>query len=125
MGDADSPRILIIDNDEGMVNAVTTRLEAEGYRCVTAHTGAQGLAEFSDDAIDLVVTDLNMPSLDGADLIQRLRRQSDVPIIVITGFSREYADQLAGASNITIVEKPFEAQAFLDLVTTALAMIGT
>ena len=125
MSNQTSPRILIVDNDEGMVQALSTRLEAEGYQCVTAHTGAQGLGEFEQGTIDLVVTDLNMPVLDGAALILRIRAHSDVPIIVVTGFSREYGEHLEGVTNVTLIEKPFEAQAFMDLVTTALVMINT
>ena len=108
--------ILIIDNDEGMVAAICARLESMGYRCVTAGTGAQGIAAFREQSIDLVITDLNMPAGDGITLAQTLRESSDVPIIIITGFHKEYRRELRSISNIKLVQKPFDSNQFVDLV---------
>jgi DNA-binding response OmpR family regulator len=121
MPDDRIPRILVIDNDEGIVRAIATRLEALGYDCVTASTGAQGLALFSDQSIDLVITDLNMPMLDGAFLLTEIRAISQVPVIVVTGFSHAYAQHLAGQTNVTVLRKPFEAAALIDMVELELA----
>lgn len=119
-----APRILIIDNDEDMVAAITTRLENMGYQCVTAGTGAQGIAAFDEQHVDLVITDLNMPAGDGVVLARTLRRKSDVPIIVITGFRIEYRRELRSIPNVTLIEKPFDSNALIDLVETALFMGG-
>ncbi|QNN21031.1 response regulator [Planctomycetales bacterium ZRK34] len=115
------PKILVIDNDEGVVKAISTRLDALGYDCVTASTGAQGLSLFSDQAIDLVITDLNMPMLDGAFLLTEIRAISQVPVIVITGFGHAYAQALAGQTNVTVLRKPFDASALIDVVELELA----
>lgn len=111
-----SPRILIIDNDEGLVHAVTTRLESQGYRCTTASNGEEGLSEYSLGEIGLVITDLNMPFLDGVGLIDRIRTISTVPIIVMTGFVDQYKRDLRKFPNISVLQKPFETQALIDLV---------
>lgn len=121
MGNTALPRILVIDNDEGLAQAVATRLESQGYICVTASNGEEGLSEYSLGEIDLIVTDLNMPALDGVGLIDRIRSDSTVPIIVMTGFSDQYKKELRKIPNVSVLQKPFETQALLDLVNLELA----
>ena len=121
MNEKTSPRILVIDNDEGLAQAVATRLESQGYLCITANNGEQGLSEYSLGEIDLVITDLNMPSLDGVGLIDRIRTSSAVPIIVMTGFSDQYKRELRKIPNVSVLQKPFETQALLDLVQVDIA----
>lgn len=119
-----TPRILIIDNDEGVVAAITARLESMGYQCVTAGTGAQGIAAFRDQDIDLVITDLNMPAGDGVTLARTLREKSDVPIIIVTGFHDEYRSELCSIPSVTLMEKPFDSNQLIDLVEADLVMTG-
>ncbi len=116
--------ILIIDNDEGLVRALETRLVSLGYRCRTAYSGTQGLTEFAAGGVNLVITDLNMPALDGVTLVQEVRRHSQVPVIVVTGFPHEYAATLGHLNNVTVLSKPFHSSELIDLVTTELAMQG-
>lgn len=110
------PEVLIVDNDEGAVLAMKLRLEQAGYRCTTAHTGAQALAAFHTEYTGLVITDLNMPNGTGIDLIQSLQLLGNTPIIVVTGFSDAYAQGLKRAGNVTVLRKPFEMSALLELV---------
>lgn len=119
-----APRILIIDNDEGVVAAITARLESMGYQCVTAGTGAQGIAVFRDQDIKLVITDLNMPAGDGVVLTRTLRETSDVPIIIVTGFHDEYRGELSFIPSVTLLEKPFDSNDLIDIVETELSLHG-
>ncbi|MCC6682519.1 MAG: response regulator [Phycisphaeraceae bacterium] len=114
--------VLIIDNDEGLVRAMETRLSALGYRCRTAFCGTQGMAEFAAGGVDLIITDLNMPTLDGAAVVREVRRQSDVPVIVVTGFPQQYAAALACYRGVTVLRKPFHSNELIDLVATELAL---
>lgn len=116
------PRILVIDNDDSVVRAITTRLDAIGYDCVAANTGAQGLARFAERPADLVVTDLNMPMLDGEFLLAELRAISRVPIIVVTGFAHDYARVLAIQPNVTVLRKPFHTDDLIDMVELELEL---
>ncbi len=118
------PVILIIDNDEGMTTALAARLEHAGYCCDTASCGAQGLARFKAGDVDLVITDLNMPAGDGVALCHTLRRTSDVPIIIITGFQAEYRRELRGIRHTTVVRKPFDSAQLLELIEADLIMSG-
>lgn len=118
------PRILVIDNDEGMVAALTARLEHAGYECATAGCGRQGLATFREGGVDLVISDLNMPAGDGVTLVRAIRETSDVPVVIVTGFQDEFRRQLRVIPNVTIVRKPFAADELLELVEADLVMTG-
>lgn len=119
-----SSRVLIIDNDEAIVRAIVTRLESIGCDCATASNGEEGLHEHSLGDFDLIITDLNMPELDGVGLINRIRASSGIPIIVMTGFSRQYRARLQMIPDVTMLQKPFETQALLDLVRVELSQSG-
>jgi DNA-binding response OmpR family regulator len=121
---ARTPVILIIDNDDGVVHALATRLESAGYTCVRAGTGAQGLAAFKAKPIDLVITDLNMPAGDGVMLAREIRKTSLVPIIVVTGFREDFKRGMRGLENVAVLDKPFDSSTLLELVEAELVMQG-
>ncbi len=113
-----SKTILVIDNDEGVLAAMRARLEHEGYACVTAKTGAEGLSCFDACRVDAVLTDLNMPVLDGFGVIKGIRQRSDVPIVVMTGYRKDYAPLLRRTSGVLLCEKPFSVQNLIDVIET-------
>jgi len=118
------PTILIVENDEGMLAALATRLRASGYRCVTASCGDEGAEEFTRHHPDMIVTDLNMPGGDGIDLVAAVRRSSDAPVLVLTGFVEDYKRSLRPLRNITIVRKPCPAADLIDLIESHLLLFG-
>lgn len=120
MSPSDKQTILVIDNDDDLTRALTTRLGALGYCCTTAASGAQGLAEFRGAPFDLVVSDLNMPGGDGVAVAETIRRTSNVPIIFVTGFRDDFKRRLRLIQNVTTLRKPFNSQDLIDLITTAL-----
>lgn len=107
--------ILIVDNDEAVTRALSLRLEDAGNHCHIAYSAVQALALFQQHPIDLIVTDLNMPGGGGAALVQGVRQTSDVPIIVVTGFSDEMRQGVKG-KGVTVLRKPFEIQSILELI---------
>jgi len=120
----ETPRILIIDNDEGVVRALSTRLSSIGYECATAMSGSQGLSMFQQQPADLVISDLNMPAGDGVALASSLRKHSNVPIIFVTGFQEEYRRRLRNIANVTVFRKPFDMGDLLDIIEAELALHG-
>jgi len=120
MSTSDNRTILVIDNDDDLVRALTKRLKSRGFRCLTAASGAQGLAEFRNADVDLIVCDLNMPGGDGVSLAESVRRVSNVPIIFVTGFRDDFKRRLRHIQNVTTLRKPFETQQLFDLITMAL-----
>lgn len=117
-----SPRILIVDDDDDMVRMMSIFLGSRGCTCITAKTGAQGAFAFSPDEFDLVVTDLHMPAGDGVALIERIRRTRNIPIIIVTGYSQQYASQVQNLPGVSVLHKPFDANQLWNLVAQELAI---
>jgi len=118
------PRILIIEDDRRLLGAIVERLEMAGYECVFAGRGDEGLTEYSHTEIDLIITDLNMPGLDGIGLIRLIRTTSDVPIIIVTGKADSYREAMGMLHNVTLVSKPFEPNVLLNRVSSELNLCG-
>ena len=88
-------RILVVDDEPKIVKLAQDYLEKGGFQVVTAVDGPQALAVARRDKPDLIVLDLNLPGMDGLDVCRQLRRESDVPIIMLTARVDE-TDRLIG-----------------------------
>jgi len=104
--------ILLIEDDEAMRKVIRCGLERAGYAVTEAENGAVGRKMFSQAPVDLVVTDIVMPEVEGIELIQGFRRNSPrLPVIAISGGGRVSPEnylalaQLIGAS--ATFAKPF------------------
>ena len=82
-------KILIIEDDHKTADIVRLYLERDGYNVLTAHDGLQGLDLAREGMPDLVVLDLLMPGVNGLEVCRTLRKESDVPIIMLTALSTE------------------------------------
>ena len=79
-------RVLVIDDDEEHRTLLRAMLEGAGHQVQEAEDGVEGLRLFGQGRPDLVFTDINMPGLDGHDVISALRVQhADVPVVAISG----------------------------------------
>jgi two-component system alkaline phosphatase synthesis response regulator PhoP len=87
--------ILVVDDEPKIVRLARDYLEHSGYRVVTAGDGQMALDSVRQNRPDLVVLDLNLPGLDGLEVCRRIRRDSDVPIIMLTARVEE-TDRLIG-----------------------------
>lgn len=88
-------KILVVEDEREIVKLVRAYLEKAGYLVVTATDGQEALAVYRHEHPNLVVLDLNLPSMDGLDVCRALRRDSDVPIIMLTARLEE-TDRLIG-----------------------------
>lgn len=88
-------KILLVDDEPEILEICRDYLKASGYDVVTAKDGAQGLSAFRRERPDLIVLDLMMPQMDGLDLCRAIRRESNVPIIMLTARVEE-TDKLIG-----------------------------
>ena len=87
--------ILVVDDEPKIVKQARDYLENSGYRVLSAADGVTALATARRDHPDLIVLDLNLPQMDGLDVCRALRRESDVPIIMLTARVEE-TDRLIG-----------------------------
>ncbi len=90
-----SRRILIIEDDEELALAINKKLSNIGFEVSTAKTGAEAIRAIEVRQPDLVLLDLTLPDMDGADICREVRKDSELPIIMITGRSDE-TDRVVG-----------------------------
>jgi two-component system OmpR family response regulator len=102
------PTVLVVDDERTVLETLASGLEREGYRVLTAADGAAGLREFRAGRPDLIVLDLMLPELSGVELCRIVRRESDVPIIMLTAKDGEI-DKVVGleVGADDYVTKPF------------------
>jgi two-component system, OmpR family, response regulator MprA len=77
-------RILIIEDDEGIVRVLRRALTYEGYQVETSLDGEAGLAQARDWRPDLIILDLMLPGMDGLEVTQRMRTEGNIPILMLT-----------------------------------------
>ena len=77
-------RILVVDNERQITRVLRGSLESHGYEVTTAGDGLEALRSYEKDPPSLVITDLSMPNMDGAELTQAIRKLGDTPIIVLS-----------------------------------------
>jgi len=87
--------ILVVEDDARIADVIRTNLEAVGFVCHVSSDGGRGLAEFGRVKPSLVVLDVGLPGLEGLEVTRRLRRESDVPILMLTARTNE-SDKLLG-----------------------------
>ena len=85
--------ILVVDDEASIRRILETRLSMIGYQVITACDGAEALEVFHRTSPDLVVLDVMMPKLDGYGVCQELRKESDVPIVMLTALG-DVADRI-------------------------------
>ncbi|MEY3827712.1 MAG: hypothetical protein RLZZ148_2532 [Cyanobacteriota bacterium] len=88
-------KILVVDDEASIRRILETRLSMIGYDVVTAADGEEALETFRNTDPDLVVLDVMMPKLDGYGVCQELRKESDIPIIMLTALG-DVADRITG-----------------------------
>jgi len=88
-------RILVVDDEERIVNFLTSKLKASGYEVLTASDGVKGLEQAQAQEPDLIVLDLLMPRMNGLEMLKELRSFSAVPVIILTA-KGEDADRIKG-----------------------------
>jgi DNA-binding response OmpR family regulator len=111
------PRILVVEPNRTNLGVMARRLAEAGYRVTTADCGAAAIAELYRLPIDLVLAELNMPRMSGAELARAIRGEvqwNDIPVILITGRSKP-ADAVrayeAGADDVIL--KPFHFEVLI------------
>jgi two-component system NtrC family response regulator len=114
--------ILLIDDDESLRRVMEYNLREDGYRVATAADGRSGLDRFQAQAVDLVLTDVRMPEMDGMEVLARLRTmQPDLPVIVLTAHGTiDSAVEAIKVGAFDYLTKPFSREQLLTAVRKAL-----
>ncbi len=103
--------MLGVDDDKWVVQAIRSYLEQAHFEVITAYNGKDAIAQFERNRPDLVILDWMLPEIDGLSVAERIRRRSDVPIIMLTARTDE-VDRLTGFQHGVddYVVKPFSAR---------------
>ena len=119
--------ILLVEDEELLRAGVQEVLEIQGYKVITAPDGEQALACLAAQTIDLIITDLVMPKMDGVDFVKQLRTiKPDLPVIVVSGSTRNIM-QRYGIDSIQVpganasLPKPFKSVDLIEQVRQLLA----
>ena len=114
-------RVLVVDDDMKTVELVRLYLDRDGYQVLTAYDGVEALRLARESYPDLVVLDLMLPDIDGLEVCRTLRRESDVPIIMLTARTTDQ-DKLAGLDlgADDYVTKPFSPKELVARVRAVL-----
>jgi two-component system alkaline phosphatase synthesis response regulator PhoP len=119
-------KILVVDDEPSITKLVSAYLTQEGYEVLTAPDGPSGLKSALTFKPELVILDLMLPGMDGIELLSRLRRASDVYVILLTAKTEE-TDKIVGLSvgADDYVTKPFSPRELTARVKAALRRIQT
>ena len=116
-----SGRILVVDDEPAIVDAVTYALRASGFEVDTLADGESALEAARADGYDVLVLDVRLPGLSGIEICRRLRDESDVPILILTAMDAE-VDRVLGleAGADDYVTKPFSVAELVSRVRAIL-----
>ncbi|MDR0406225.1 MAG: response regulator transcription factor [Clostridiales bacterium] len=119
-------KILLIEDEEKLARFVEMELLYEGYAVEKAHNGRTGLELAENGGFDLIVLDIMLPGLNGMEVLRRIRRASDVPVIMLTARDT-VMDKVTGLDGGAddYMTKPFEIEELLARIRRALRKKGT
>jgi len=120
-------RLLVVDDDPGLLLAVSDTLRAGGYNVVTARRAADALVRIAEIVPDLIISDIRMPGMDGYQFVNKIRsnpRTRLVPIVFLTA-KDETTDRIAGfrTGADAYITKPFEPEELVAVVASILERV--
>lgn len=118
--------ILLVEDEKGLVDSLATELGFEDYNVISASDGLAAVEEFqkNKETIDLILLDWMLPKLDGLGVLRRIRKESQVPVIMLT--ARNYiGDKVAGLDGGAddYITKPFEIEELLARIRVAIRRV--
>ncbi|MDQ3772211.1 MAG: response regulator transcription factor [Actinomycetota bacterium] len=118
-------RIVVIEDEHAIANAVTVRLRGEGYEVATAADGPTGVALVDEVAPDLVILDVMLPGMDGLEVCRRIQSERPVPVLMLTALDTE-TDLLVGlgVGADDYMTKPFSPREMVARVKALLRRVG-
>lgn len=118
-------KILVVDDSDDTREMMAKLLELESFTVVTAEDGCAGLDAAAIERPDLIITDINMPNLNGIEMIRMLRQQPEfvrVPILAITAYGSNVANEAIEAGADRATTKPIEFETLIDGIKQLLGL---
>lgn len=118
-------KILMVEDEESILEAVRYSLDRDGYQVVTAQDGLTGLALSRNESPDLIILDIMLPNLDGIEVCKEIRKTSSIPIIILTAKGEEI-DRIIGLEigADDYITKPFSMRELIARIKALLRRTG-
>jgi len=110
------PLVLIIKDEEGLREILELNFRSAGYRVIVAADGRTAWQEFEREGPDLLLLDLNLPQISGFRLLELVRSESNVPVLILTAYDFAEAEEVVRNRPDAFVKKPSDVQ---DLIRRA------
>lgn len=121
----DKAVIMLVEDEESLANFMITELELEGYEVVWAKDGKAALKIFAERTLTLVLLDWMLPGYDGLTVLRRIRKTSNIPVIMITARSQTSDISMALDQGLDdYITKPFEIEELLARIRVALRRLA-
>ncbi len=113
-------RILVVDDEPGIGNVLRIKLRLSGYDVITTTSGAEAIEIIRTQKLDIVLLDILMPDVTGMDVLDRVRKFSQVPIVVFTA-RRDIADFAMKIGANDSIAKPFDPDYLVTKIESVLS----
>ena len=116
-----SPHVLIVEDETGLLEILELNFRSAGYTVSTAADGVTAWQRYEQQRPDLLVLDLNLPKISGFRLLELVRSESELPVLILTAYDFAEAEEVAQHRPDAFLKKPFDVQ---ELVHTADHLVG-
>lgn len=114
-------KILIVDDEQDLAYVLSEILSQSGFNIVTASNGVMALEKLKTEVFDLVLSDIDMPVMDGKELLKIISQQyAQLPVCLCTGSSIHNKQELLAAGAKAVIEKPFPMDSLLNTIKSIL-----
>jgi len=122
-----TPKVLVIDDDPVVGTSFDRVLSPKGYAVITARDGREAMSKLSDEAYDLVFTDIRMPGMNGLEVAERLKAsQPWLPVVIVTGYGTDDNEARARAAGVRgFLRKPLSPEMIAGSAAEALVETET
>ncbi|HKP86157.1 MAG TPA: response regulator [Blastocatellia bacterium] len=120
-------KVLIIDDNHDILEMWAVFFNLEGFDVVTANDGREGYQKAESENPDIIVTDINMPILNGIRMVQKLRAHptlNAIPIIAVTAYTSRQVESVKKAGANVVLRKPIETDFLINSVRRLLGSTG-
>jgi DNA-binding response OmpR family regulator len=115
------PRVLVVEDEDGLREILQINFSGAGYEVFSAANGVEGWQQFDLYRPDLLILDLNLPKVSGFRLLELVRSESDVPVLILTAYDFAEAEEVARYRPNAFLKKPFDVG---ELVSVATRLLG-
>jgi DNA-binding response OmpR family regulator len=114
-------QVLLVEDEVGLLEILELNFRSAGYRVLTATDGVKAWHQFDRKRPDLLVLDLNLPQMSGFRLLELVRSESEVPVLILTAYDFAEAEEIARHRPDAFIKKPFDVG---ELIRMADGLVG-